>query len=479
MRHKPKQGIITKQLALRELLRRRKERANLPSLLDGKFPAQESFISDPKRLKAALCTRRAGKSYGCALYLIKEALENPGTNHLYIALTRESAKKIAWKDCLKVINRKYKLGIRFNEAYLVAHLPNGSQISLMGVDVSEKEKEKLLGQKFKLVIIDESASFTIDLRELVYVILKPAVADLNGTICLIGTPGNITKSLYYDICAGKEAGWSLHKWQASDNPYMKDAWERELAEIAEDRPLYMETAQFKQHYLGQWVVDDTKLVYTYNRDKNSYHELPKHPRGEWTYNLGVDLGYNDDTAFSIVAYHEHDKNLYIVNTYKSSKMDITDVAYRIKKYQTDFDLSTIIVDGANKQAIAEMQNRHNLPLKSADKTGKSDFINLLNDELIQGRIKIHDINGRHLVEEMQALIWDDKGVERKEHAACANHLCDATLYVWRYCYQYYSEKDLPAPKPYTDEWYKREADRMEEILIEQLNREANFLDDLY
>ena len=275
MRHKPKQGIITKQLALRELLRRRKERANLPSLLDGKFPAQESFISDPKRLKAALCTRRAGKSYGCALYLIKEALENPGTNHLYIALTRESAKKIAWKDCLKVINRKYKLGIRFNEAYLVAHLPNGSQISLMGVDVSEKEKEKLLGQKFKLVIIDESASFTIDLRELVYVILKPAVADLNGTICLIGTPGNITKSLYYDICAGKEAGWSLHKWQASDNPYMKDAWERELAEIAEDRPLYMETAQFKQHYLGQWVVDDTKLVYTYNRDKNSYHELPK------------------------------------------------------------------------------------------------------------------------------------------------------------------------------------------------------------
>ena len=156
MRHKPKQGIITKQLALRELLRRRKERANLPSLLDGKFPAQESFISDPKRLKAALCTRRAGKSYGCALYLIKEALENPGTNHLYIALTRESAKKIAWKDCLKVINRKYKLGIRFNEAYLVAHLPNGSQISLMGVDVSEKEKEKLLGQKFKLVIIDES-----------------------------------------------------------------------------------------------------------------------------------------------------------------------------------------------------------------------------------------------------------------------------------------------------------------------------------
>jgi phage terminase large subunit len=470
MRRK-KKGIITKALALREIARRSRERKNVPDLLDANFQAQSDFIRDNKRLKAALCTRRAGKSYGCALYLISEALKNPGTNHLYIALTRDSAKKIAWKDCLKAINNKFRLGIRFNEMLLVATLPNGSQISLMGVDVTEKEKEKILGQKFRLVIIDESASFTIDLRELVYVVLKPAVADLEGTICLIGTPGNITKNLFYDICSGKEPGWSVHKWGASDNPYMKVAWERDLAEIQRDRPLYMQTAQFKQHYLGQWVIDDTKLVYHFDESRNVYRDLPKHPVGEWTYCLGVDLGYNDDAAFVLVAYHTYDHNLYIITASKAPGLDITDTATRIKSYQREFDLSSIIIDGANKQAVAEIQNRHSIALRAADKTGKSDFIALMDDEIIQGKIKLHYIHGRKLRQEWENLIWLEKDRKREEHPSCPNHLADAALYVWRYCYTYYAETYKAPLVKGSPEFYKAEEDAMERDLIERLKRE--------
>jgi hypothetical protein len=43
---------------------------------------------------------------------------------LYIGLTRESAKRIMWKDVLKAINRRHKLGIRFNESELSARLRN-------------------------------------------------------------------------------------------------------------------------------------------------------------------------------------------------------------------------------------------------------------------------------------------------------------------------------------------------------------------
>ena len=124
-----------------------------------------------------------------------------------------------------------------------------------------------------------------------------------------------------------------------------------------------------------------------------------------------------------------------------------------------------------------MQNRHKLSLRAADKTGKSDFINIMNAELIQGRIKLHDIHGRFLREEMEALIWDEKGEKRQEHAACENHLCDAALYVWRHCYQYYSEEYRAPAKPYTAAWFKEEEERMEEAMVEKLRREAEFLVD--
>ena len=49
-------------------------------------------------------------------------------------------------------------------------------IYLVGADSNEDERQKLLGQKFVLVVIDEAQAFTIDLRQLVYGVLKPAVA---------------------------------------------------------------------------------------------------------------------------------------------------------------------------------------------------------------------------------------------------------------------------------------------------------------
>ena len=80
-----------------------------PQFLDPAFPVQTAFISDPAKLKVALCTRRSGKSYGAGFYLYQQAYETPGASCLYIALTRDSAKKIMWKDVLKPINRKLGL----------------------------------------------------------------------------------------------------------------------------------------------------------------------------------------------------------------------------------------------------------------------------------------------------------------------------------------------------------------------------------
>lgn len=417
-------------------------------------------------MKALFATRRFSKSYTGGLYLAKEAYENPGVSVLFIALTRDSAKKIMWKDVLKPINRKYKLNMRFNETSLTATLPNGSIIYLMGVDTSEDEKDKLLGQKYKLAVIDECASFSINLRELVYGTLKPAMADLHGTIVMLGTPGNLTKSLFYDITTGKEPGWYVLKGDTKDNPYMAEKWAREIADLKANQPYITETPMFKQMYLGQWVIDEDALVYKFNPDRNSYAMLPNYVRGDWQYLLGVDLGYEDASAFVVVAFHEHDKVLYVVHTFKKSKMDITDVADKIKQLKTQFNIHKVIIDNANKQAVEEIQKRHQVALTPADKTGKSDFIEIMNAELIQARIKVDSVHGLELMDEWQNLVWKEKGLKREENPACDNHLSDACLYAWRYCYSYLSEKFVSKPEYQSKEWFEKEVSDMEQAAID-------------
>ena len=51
------------------------------------FKEQVDFIQDPSKRKAAICSRRSGKSYSAGRYLIKEALEDEGTTCVYIART--------------------------------------------------------------------------------------------------------------------------------------------------------------------------------------------------------------------------------------------------------------------------------------------------------------------------------------------------------------------------------------------------------
>lgn len=457
--------MISLKRIIYEVIKRKKQK-NI-ELLDSNFPLQSNFINDPSKLKALFCTRRSAKSYTGGLHLLRDALRNPGVSCLYLGLTRESAKRIMWKDVLKDINKRKKLNMRFNESALTATLPNGSIIYLMGVDSSEDEKDKALGQKYKCVVIDEAASFTIDLYELVYGILRPAMTDLRGTICMMGTSGNIIKGLFFDITNGNEPGWSLHKWSAHENPYVAKQWQEELDEIASTRPLFMDTPLFKQWYLNQWVIDDSKRVYKYDDTKNRFESLPVYNKGVWTYLMGVDLGYDDDSAFVVGAYHLHDKTLYFIEAFKQKKMDITDVADKIRFFKKKYDISQVIIDGANKQAVQEIQNRHGIVLVPADKTGKVDFIEIMNAEFIQCNIKLSSAC-QGLRDEYLELIWDDRANKRQEHPNGDNHLCDSALYLWRYAYQYLSQKPKPKTKPGTIEWYEEQ----EKGMLEQAGKQG-------
>jgi len=179
--------------------------------------------------------------------------------------------------------------------------------------------------------------------------------------------------LFFDLTNGREAGWSGHRWDTYANPYMAEQWAGEIADLKAASPLVVETPWFRQMYLGEWVIDLDKLVYRFNPDRNTFAELPTFHAGAWHYLLGVDLGYNDPTAFALCAYHDYDKTLYVLEAEKHPRLDVTSVAHRIRGFQARYELDSIVIDGASKQAVEEMRRRHDLPLRASDKTGKSDF----------------------------------------------------------------------------------------------------------
>ncbi len=469
-----------------ELLHRQQLEDSRPDIFTGAFKQQRDFILDKSKLKALFCTRRSAKSYTAGIYLVHEALMNPGCNCLFIGLTRASSKAIIWKDILVQINRDFELGAEFNQTELTMTLRNGSVISVTGVDADQDEMNKLLGRKYRLVCIDEASMYTIDVRNLVYGVLGPAMTDPNaggerGTICLMGTASNFPRGLFYDVTTSAEPGWALFEWTAHDNPYVAKQWAEALADIARDRPLYMQTPQFRQWYLNQWVIDEDKLVYRFSETRNIVQKVPELPAEGWVYVLGVDTGWEDDNAFVLTGYHANDPHLYVLKSFKRRRMTFDEVAAKIREFMSDsvFAPSKIIIDGANKQGVESMRARSAIPFQFADKQDKVTFIEMLNADLVQGKILIVNMpENRPLWDEMAGLVWVTDGdkikLPKKEHPNLPNHLCDAFLYGWRMGYHYHSEPLEPKIPMYSKAWYDKQAEgiweREREKLLEDLQQ---------
>lgn len=427
----------------------------IPAPMSGTtFPEAQAYIEDPARLKSLFCTRRAAKSFSIGLEFVDSCIRFGG-KHLILGLTRDSVRSAFWDDVFKAIGRKHDIAMEFNETRLEIRVGNGL-IRLLGMDAHEDEKRKALGQKYRKVAIDEAQGFKTDLELLVFKTLGPATADLGGSITLAGTPGNLTRGLFYEVTTGKRPGWSRHEWDTFANTAipegetirMCDRWRDQIAQLVAQNPRVVEVPWFRQEYKKEWVIETDKLVYRFTEERNRYQVLPE---GKWHFVLGCDLGYNDPTAWVVAAYRDHDPCLYLVEALKEPNLDVTAVAIHTRALARKYEFDALIIDGANKQAVEEMRKRHDLPWLAADKTGKSDFIELMNGELIMGNIKLGP-QADALAEEYAGLIWDDKATPRKEHDACPNHATDAALYAWRKAYAYLEQVVVPPPAEGSDAW---------------------------
>lgn len=450
------------------ILRELEEAASVnptPAFIDRSFRAQAKFLKDPSFRKAAQCTRRAGKSNVAGRALFKAAYKHPGSTVLYLALTRLSAKNIMWDSVIKDLNRDLRLGGKPHETELNFRLPNESKVQLAGADATPQEMEKYLGGKYPVVLIDEAGSFRQDLRKLVYENIEPAVADYeDGWVGMIGTPTEITSGLFFDVTNGKEAGWSIHRWETTDNPYMRAKWAKRIQLLIETNPRVIETPAFQRMYKNKWVIDTDSLCYKYQFGRNDIDEIPKGIEKDLNHVLGVDLGFNDASSFVIAGFTDYHRDLYFREPYKRSGMIVSDVAKMIEYYINKYNPMACVIDNASKQVVEELKQRFSLPLEAAEKKDKHHFIEIMNADYIQGHIKLVGEECEPMRKEYGSLIWDaDAKPKWIEHPACENHLSDGALYAWRKCFPYLSQARAPkkSEQEKIEEWFDNKAEEYE------------------
>lgn len=453
---------------LRELVRRHQRK---PSLRNPSFVKQNQAIDDVSKLRAWNCTRRAGKSTAAAIDLVETLEKYPNNKNLYLALTLDSARGILW-DELKNMNDKAKLGLDFKEQRSIVVHPNGSSIRMFGVDANAKEMRKVLGQKYKKVFIDEAGSMTIDMEKLCYQMIEPALMDLDGQLTLLGTCENIPNTFFEKVTMWNEKRWSVTKWTTADNPYLKEAWSREVGLMIAENPKIVEASWFKTHYLNIWCQDDDLLIIPFSEERNECSDLPSNI--EWNFVLGVDLGYNDATAFSVVAFSPYHKACYRVFGYKESGLILSKAGEEIEKIRKSFDFHKIVIDGANKQGVEDLKQRMKLPLVEAEKTGKPTYLKALKDDVITGNFKIIKGSGDGLKKEWGQLQWVDMN-QLKEDPRCQNHESDATLYAWRECRHYAGLSIAPKHEINTDDYMRELEEKQAREIIKQQQEEQEWI----
>lgn len=497
-------------------------------VLDGCNPVQRRLIEDTSKRKAARCPRRAGKTFAAASLALYTGESRPGARILIISLTLKSTKENYWNRSPGGVfaqNDRYDLGIKFNNSNFSWEHQNGSKGMLVGAE-TRADIERIRGSTAEadLIILDECKSFPPALlTELIQDVVEPGLMTRGGTLMLIGTPGSIPKGPFYQytepsyrdpdfdvpkckLFDGKplklsQKLYSLHYWTIEDNLACRneadpelDQWQNALS-IKANRGWSDDNPTWRREYLGEWVTDIDELVYAYSKclPFGKVTWKPDHERfgptgldpaeGPWNLIMGLDFGYEDANAIVLFAYSETLKELRHVYNFKQSHMTIDDFGNEIRHTIEIFGQPNIIIGDKGSLGgvlyVQELNSRFNLGIIEAEKREKADYQELLNSDFYAGRVKI--ILDSELDEELCALQWDlskdDKSTlvrtgRLREDPSCSNHLCDAMLYSWRYCYHYWADAAPVAEDKQSVEYIRNRERESIERYKQRLSAEA-------
>lgn len=466
--------------------------SNPPDVYRGLFREQTDLLDDPNRLKAAVCSRRAGKTYSVTRAMIKACQKRPNALVGYLTKTRDWAEELVWEP-LQRISEQDNLYGDFNNAKLRCILPNRSKIRLAGAK-DKSQTEVLRGFGYDLLVIDEAGSIDpVIMRYVTREILPAALGETRGTLLVVGTPNDSCSGFFHDITTDKTRGYSVHHWTQRQNvmfprwAHIKDETAR-LAEVEayleEERRIhaYSETdPEYQREYLGLWTRNEELFIYRIT-DKN----LVFPPEDiELHHVLAIDLGYWDMTAFELVGYNQEARKVWECHSHEESEMTFDQIMIVVFDYiEACYDdrgwnsIDKIVVDTAGAGKIAqetmakEIGKRYEIPCVAAKKNRKAVNMKILNSCFRTEQACL--LPDGVCQDQLKSLQWDGRHLREKEpEPGQFIDNADAYLYAHTECYEWLHEDIEKIPEVNTREYSNWEAEKMEQAEVEAMTAGAD------
>lgn len=355
--------------------------------------------------------------------------------------------------------------------------PSGATLTFGYLD-NERDRFRYQGAELQFIGFDELTQFP----ESWYVYLLSRLRRLRGVEVPLrarsaSNPGGIghdwVRRRFVD---GASDSNQFVPATLADNPYLDaDSYRQSL--------LLLDPTTRKQLLEGIWVRDAGGLVYKFSEEVNLVREIPTLSN----YILGIDYGFNDSTAFCILGWRDHDPTVYITRCWKQSGLTPSAAAEIAHALERQYHFACIVGDtgGLGKGYAEEARARFNLPIQAAEKNNKRGYIDLLNGDLCDGRLKLCGapvqasmvegysggatglLNGdlaesrprfqgsishgrpptaemgvaggscEALIKELLELPWNKE--RTKPEDGFEDHCCDALLYGWRACRAFLAE----------------------------------------
>lgn len=248
---------------------------------------QLRILSAPHRFKIVNAGRRFGKSFMSGAAILSQ-IPRAGSIIWYVAPTWDMAKKAMWDVWLPTYIPKNWIA-DVNKMDKTYRFINGSILYVLSAD----NPEHLRGSSLDLLVMDECAF----IKDGVWDIVRPALADKEGDALLISTPKGY--NWFYDMyqSAQDDPDWASFQYTTIEGGNVS---EKEI-EISRRS---MSPKMFQQEYLASFENLSSRVYDMYDRKENSVPLDESWGKGRTDVHVGIDFNVNPMTA--AIAVKERD-----------------------------------------------------------------------------------------------------------------------------------------------------------------------------
>lgn len=309
---------------------------------------QLKHLGDTTRFLVIEGSAGSGKTIFAAHQTVHYALTHPGARMLVCRQTLPSLRETSWHEIRQVLI-KSKIDFDENETKGRIRIPNpdpeNPPTTILFRSLDNEEKIRSLSVDYIYVEqAEETSKFSFyELRER----LRGEISKQSyGQFLMVVTPG-LPSHWFYKLfhVTGVKNSKILH-FSYKDNPFISKTRLAEYEELKElDYDLYVKYTE------GKWGKTEN-IIYT----NWSIKELEG---GAEYYTAGVDFGYNNPSAFILIAWR--DGKPYIVDELYERKLTNSELIQQVTKLIARHnlhpnDIQTVFADGAEPDRLVEFMN---------------------------------------------------------------------------------------------------------------------------